>query len=140
KAKTNETGRAEFTGLAPGTRVKASTTVDGERLESQEFTVPATGGTRVALVATDADAQKRAQAAAQPGTVAFGPQTRFVFELGDEALNIFMLLEVVNASSTPVQPPRLLVIDLPPHAQGAGVMEGSAPNGVIAGKQLTIKG
>jgi hypothetical protein len=140
KAKTNDAGRAEFTGLVPGTRVKASATVNGERLESQEFAVPATGGTRVALVATDPEAQKTAQAAAQPGTVVFGPQTRFVFELGDEALNVFMLLEVVNAAKTPVQPPHPVIVDLPAEAQGAGVMEGSAPNGVVQGKQLVING
>ena len=46
-AKTNESGRAEFTGLAPGTRVKASTIVNGERLESQEFAVAPSGGIRV---------------------------------------------------------------------------------------------
>ena len=140
RAKTSDAGRAEFTGLAPGTRVKATTIVNGERLESQQFVVPATGGIRVALVATDPDAQKNAQAAAQPGTVVFGPQTRFVFEVGDEALNIFMLLEVVNAASTPVQPPRPVVLDLPSDSQGAGVMEGSAPNAVVQGKQLVING
>ena len=140
KAKTSDAGRAEFTGLAPGTRVKASTTVNGERLESQEFAVPATGGIRVALVATDPEARKNAQAAAQPGTVVFGPQTRFVFELGDEALNVFMLLDVLNGASTPVQPLHPVVVDLPADSQGAGVMEGSAPNGVIQGKQLVITG
>ena len=77
-------GRAEFTGLAPGTRVKASTTVDGERLESQEFAVPAAGGVRLMLVATDPGASETAapaerppalpQAPAQPGTVVLGDQ------------------------------------------------------------------
>jgi len=140
KAKTNDAGRAEFTGLAPGTTVKAMAVVNGERLESQEFTVPSNGGTRVALVATDAGAQKMAQAPAQPGTVVFGPQSRFVFEMGDEALNIFMLLEVVNGAKTPVQPLQPLVLTLPADAQGAGVMEGSAPNAVLTGKQLRING
>jgi hypothetical protein len=140
KAKTNDAGRAEFNGLAPGTRVKAATVVNGERLESQEFTVPANGGTRVALVATDPEATKMAQAPAQPGTVVFGPQSRFVFELGDEALNVFMLLEVVNGTKTPVQPAHALVMDLPAESQGAGVMEGSAPNAVVQGKQLVING
>ena len=37
--KTDENGRAEFSGVAPGTTVKAVATVDGERLESQEFPV-----------------------------------------------------------------------------------------------------
>lgn len=140
KAKTNEAGRAEFSGLPPGARVKAATVVNGEKLESQEFAVPSNGGMRVALVATDAEAQKMAQAPAQPGNVTFGPQSRFVFELGDEALNVFMLLEVVNATKAPVQPPHTLVMDLPAESQGAGVMEGSAPNGVIQGKQLVING
>ena len=58
--KTDATGRAEFAGLAPGTRVTATTTVQGERLQSQEFPVPATGGTRLLLVATDPDVEKRA--------------------------------------------------------------------------------
>jgi hypothetical protein len=140
KAKTNDAGRAEFSGLIPGTRVKASATVNGERLDSQEFAVPSTGGMRLALVATDAEAQKMAQAPARPGTVAFGPQSRFVFELGDEALNIFMLLDVANPAKTPVQPPQPLIINLPAEAQGAGVMEGSAPNALLQGKQLTING
>lgn len=139
KATTNDAGRAEFTGLAPGTRVKATTTVNGERLESQEFPVPATGGTRIALVATGTQAQT-AQPAARSGSVIFGPQTRFVIELGDETLNIFMLLEVLNDAAGPVQPARPIIIDLPSAAQGAGVMEGSAPNGVVQGKQVLING
>jgi hypothetical protein len=140
KVKTNDTGRAEFTGLAPGTRVKAVAVVNGERLESQDFAMPPNGGMRVALVATDAEAQKLAQAPAQPGTVVFGPQSRFVFELGDEVLNVFMLLDVVNAAKTPVQPPQPLIVDIPSESQGAGVMEGSAPNAVLTGKQLRING
>ena len=59
-AKTNEQGRAEFPGLRPGTTVRATTTVNGERLQSQPFTVPASGGIRVALVATDAEIERRA--------------------------------------------------------------------------------
>ena len=50
-------GRAEFTGLAPGTRVKAVAVVAGERLESQEFTMPASGGIRLTLVAADPSGQ-----------------------------------------------------------------------------------
>ena len=140
KTKTNDAGRAEFTGLAPGTRVKAIAIVNGERLESQEFPMPANGGMRVALVATDPEAQKLAQAPAQTGAVVFGPQSRFVFELGDEVLNVFMLLDVVNAAKTPVQPPQPLIVQIPAESQGAGVMEGSAPNAVLTGKQLTING
>jgi hypothetical protein len=145
-AKTNDAGRAEFSGLAPGTRVKASATVNGERLESQEFTVPPTGGIRVALVATDPEMRKRAEAdrlaqpPAQAGTVVLGERSRFVFEMGDEALNVFALLDIVNSAPVPVQPPGPLVFDLPETAQGPGILEGSTPQAVVAGKRVTITG
>ena len=50
-AKGDDTGRATFSGLTPGSRVKVAVVVDGERIESQEFTVPSAGGIRMALVA-----------------------------------------------------------------------------------------
>src|SRR5262249_11574852 len=50
---TDEGGRAQFDGVTPGTTVQAVAVVDGERLESQEFPVPARGGVRLMLVATD---------------------------------------------------------------------------------------
>src|SRR5687767_16020017 len=52
-AKTDEAGRATFSGLKPGVRVKAVAVVSGERIESQEFEVGSTGGTRLMLVASD---------------------------------------------------------------------------------------
>jgi hypothetical protein len=146
-AKTNESGRAEFTGLAPGTRVKASTTVNGERLESQEFAVAASGGIRIALVATDPAAQKGAegerglpQAPAQTGTVVLGERSRFVFEMGDDALNVFALLEIVNAAGVPVRTPQPIVFELPAASRGAGLLEGSARQAAIEDKSVTITG
>src|SRR5262245_21560939 len=50
-ATTDAQGRATFSGIAIGTVVDATTEVDGETLQSQEFEVPAKGGVRVALVA-----------------------------------------------------------------------------------------
>lgn len=49
--KTDASGRALFSGLAPGSIWRAVTTVDGERLESQAITVPSAGGVRVLLAA-----------------------------------------------------------------------------------------
>jgi hypothetical protein len=49
--KTDASGRAVFSGLAPGSIWRATTTVDGERLESQAITVPGAGGLRVLLAA-----------------------------------------------------------------------------------------
>ena len=146
-ARTDEAGRAEFTGLTPGTRVKAVTTVNGERIESQEFDVPSAGGIRVMLVATDPEMEKRAaedqklaQAPAQPGTVVFGDQTRFVFEMGDEALTGFYILQVLNTARNPVQTSGPVTVDLPDGAESATMMQGSSPQATVAGRRLTING
>ena len=58
QASTDAQGRATFTRLTPGARVKATTTVEGEKLESQEFEVPSAGGVRLALIATDPELEK----------------------------------------------------------------------------------
>ncbi len=144
--KTNDAGRAEFIGLTPGTRVRAVTVVGGERLESQEFDVPRTGGIRLLLVATDPDAakqalenQKLAQAPAQPGTVILGGESRFVFEIGEDGLNVFNILQIVNTQKTPVQSAPL-VFELPDAAEHASVLEGSSPQAVAAGTRVTVTG
>jgi hypothetical protein len=146
-ASTDEAGRAQFSQLTSGARVKAAVTVGGERIESQEFTVPASGGVRLMLVATDPDTEKRAeedrrlaQAPAMAGVVVLGDQTRFVVEIGDDALNVFNILQIVNTARTPVQPSAPLVFDLPAAATGAGALEGSAANAVVAGHRVTVNG
>jgi hypothetical protein len=50
-AKTDASGRALFESLAPGDEFHAEVTVDGERLETQTFPVPAEGGVRTMLIA-----------------------------------------------------------------------------------------
>ena len=146
-AKTDQSGRAQFSGLTPGTRVKATATINGEKLESQEFDVPAQGGIRLMLVAADPDAAKRdaedrkaAQAAAVPGSVVLGQESRFVIEVGDDGLNVFNILQIVNSARTPVQTSSPLVITLPPDARGAGMLEGSAPNAVAGKGSITVNG
>lgn len=146
-AKTDEAGRATFTGLAPGTRAKAAVVVDGERVESQEFDVPAAGGIRIMLVATDAAIEKKAaedrklaQAPPITGSVVLGEQSRFVLEVADDSLNVFNILQIVNTAKRPVMPDAPLVFMLPKGASEAGMIEGSAPNGVAAGNKVTITG
>jgi hypothetical protein len=141
-ANTNDAGRAEFTGLQPGIRVRASTIVDGESLESQEFTVPSNGGIRLALVATDKGGPnpQAATAPAQVGPVVLGQQSRFIFEMGDETLNCFAVLEIVNAAGTPVQTPQPIVFDLPAESRGAGLLEGSTPQASVLDKRIVVRG
>lgn len=145
-AKTNASGRAEFSGLQPGTRVKAIATVNGERIESQEFPVPATGGIRVALVATDPQMQQQAdrdrqqaESTAQAGDVVLSDRSRFVFEMGDEALNSFGIFEIVNAASVPVKT-QPVVFELPASAVGAGLLEGTTKQASVSGKRVIVTG
>ena len=147
RALTNEAGRAEFSGLPIGAKVKAVVTIDGERLESQELTVPPTGGIRVMLVATDPELVKReeqdralAAGPARPGIVIFGDQSRLVFEIGDDGLNVFNILEIQNTARTPVTPTVPIVFDLPHAAERASLLEGSSPLAVVAGKRVTVNG
>jgi hypothetical protein len=51
RERTKADGRAEFAHLPIGATVRARATVDGQRLESQRFEVPAAAGVRLLLVA-----------------------------------------------------------------------------------------
>jgi hypothetical protein len=147
RASTNDVGRAEFSGLPIGAKVKATATVDGERLESQEFSIPQTGGVRIMLVATDPELARReaedrelAAGPARTGIVVFGEQSRFVFEIGADGLNVFNIFEIQNTSRTPVNPAVPIVFDLPETAERASILEGSSPLAVAAGKRVTVNG
>jgi hypothetical protein len=141
--KTNDSGRAEFAGLTPGTRVRAVTTVDGARIESQEFEIPRNAGIRLLLAAADpagaAGQPPVPQAPARPGTVVIGGESRIVVELGEDGLNVFYMLQIVNREKAPVQTAPL-VFELPEIAEHAAVLEGSSPQAVVAGKRVTVSG
>ncbi len=146
-SKTDTAGRATFSGLVPGTHVKLSVTVSGETIQSQEFDVPVKGGVRVMLVATDpateakaAEEKKLAEEPAVNGTVVLGDQSRLVIELGDDTLNVFNVMEIVNTAKRRVQTQAPLVFDLPKDAVGAGLLEGSSKNAVAAGTKVTVSG
>jgi hypothetical protein len=138
--KTDENGRAEFSGVAAGTAVRAVATVDGERLESQEFPWPADGGIRVMLVATSKGGEVPAPVfQPQPGNVAFGDQTRVIIEHTDGALQVYYLLDIQNTARAPVQPASAVVIDMPTGALSATVL-GGAPQAVARGDRVTVSG
>lgn len=144
-AETNDIGRAEFTGLKIGARIKATVTVEGELIESQTFEVPPAGGIRIALVALDpemagrADEDRRLAAGpARPGIVVFGNQSRFVFELGDDGLNVFNIFEIENTARTPVNPAVPIVFDLPAGAERAALLDGSSPLAKVDGRQVIV--
>jgi hypothetical protein len=146
-AQTDDSGRATFENLKIGETVLVRAVVGGETLDSQEFQVPAQGGIRLMLVATDPHAAKEADeaarqaaAAAQPGTVSLGSQSRIHVELGEEAADVYYLLDITNPAKTPVQPQAPFAVELPGAASGGSVLEGSNPNATLAGRKLTVRG
>jgi hypothetical protein len=147
-AMTDERGRAEFAGLPAGQEGRATVTVDGEAMQSDPFTVPASGGLRVILVAgikqaaerNAADAARAAAAPAVKGAVVFGGNSRVLLQFADDVLQVYYVLEVVNSARTRVDIGGPLVIDLPPGTSGATPLEGSSPTATIAGNRVTITG
>ncbi len=145
-AATDELGRAEFKDL-PRDQAHAEATVDGERLVSDPFTAPASGGLRVILVAgmaraAERKAQEDRQALAEPavkGIVVFGAGTRMVLEFQDDALQAFYILEILNNARTRVDIGGPLLIDLPRGAARAATLEGSAP-ATVSGDRVTVLG
>jgi len=134
--KTDANGRATFRAPAPGTIVRASTVVDGEHLESQEFPAPSVGGVAVMLVASAGGAA--AVQPARPGSVSLGPNSRFVVDLENETLQIYYLFEILNPAPYPVTPPAPIILDLPTGAAGAGAIQGSSPQVVVRGSRVTV--
>jgi hypothetical protein len=140
--KTDDAGRAQFDKLPAGATVKATADVDGEHLESQEFPAPAQGGVRLMLVATDKNAAPATQpdAPAISGQVVITSQSRIVMEPGDEAINVFYLLDIENTARVPVNTPTPFAFDLPKEAVGSGVMEGSSPKATLNGRRVQVAG
>jgi len=147
-ATTDEQGRAQFSGLAAGTSVQATTTVDGETLTSQEFSVPEKGGVRVALIAgiaaaaakEKAEADASAKMPARQGVVEIGPESRIIVEYQDDNLTVFYLLEILNNARTPIDIGGPLLFRLPTGAAGASMMQGSSQHASAKGDMLTITG
>lgn len=142
--KTDENGRAEFTGLTPGSSVTAVAVVDGERIESQAFPVQVQGGVRVMLVATDKEKeqQKAAEAKLPPvtGTVVLGGDTRIVIEPGEETASVFYILEIMNTARAPVNPATPFLFDVPRAAVSTTVLQGSSPLASSTGNHIRVSG
>ena len=147
-ASTDAQGRAQFTNLPVGQEGRAAATVDGEALQSDPFTIPASGGLRVILGAGIAKAAERkaaeaSQAAAAPpvrGTVVIGGNSRILTQFADDALQVYYILEVINSARHRVDIGGPLVLDLPPGTSGATVLEGSSPSATVAGNRVTVAG
>ena len=135
-------GRAEFKGLPAGTRVgvarsgRRAARVAGVRgAGERRHPADARGGGFVARRgAAAARAAPPPAGPAQPGKVVLGDESRFVFEMGEDGLTVFYILQILNAAAAPVQPRKPLVFELPADARGAAILEGSSPQATVSGR------
>jgi hypothetical protein len=141
---TDEEGRARFDKLPAGATLKAVTTVDGERLESQPFQTPAQGGIRVMLVATDKEREARAaaEASAPPvsAPVVLGGDSRIELHPADEAVDVFYFLEIMNNGRAPANPPVPFDFEMPEGSGNASLLEGSTPRALATGSHVRVNG
>ena len=138
--KTDAEGRVQLDRLRSGTRVKAVTTVDGERIESKDITI-GDAGLRVMLVAgLPRGAAATPVAAATPGSVTFGPESRVVAEFTDDRLTVYFLMEIVNPGPAPVDTGGPLIIELPRAARGATALEDSAKQATVNVDHVIVTG
>jgi hypothetical protein len=136
---TDSGGRAVLSGVAPGATVHVLATVDGARLDSQDFQAPPDAGVLLLLVAADKQGASEMAGLAVAGTVTLGGQSRIVTQFEEEVLQVYYLFDIVNPSSETIKTSPL-VFELPAAGQNATVLEGSARNAVAKGRTVTVTG
>lgn len=150
-ATTDESGRAEFTGLRAGTSLKAWVVLDGSRIESQQFVVPASGGVRLLLVSgsgAEAGSQRESGSAATegaprqaiPGSIVIGGQSRIIVEFNDDALEVYYLLDFVNDTGGTLTIESPFVVEAPAGARSMTLLEGSSPQSHVEGRSIVVHG
>jgi len=140
---TDDQGRAQFDHIVPGSPVTFSTVVDGKRLDSQPFNVQPQGGVRMLLVAADAGGAKAPAAPSAPavtGPVTIAGESRIVIEPAEGTLSVYYILDIVNASSSPVNPEKPFVFTMPADATNTTVIAGSSPLASNKGRVVTVVG
>ena len=144
--RTDAEGRAQVSGLAAGTRLRAEATIDGEKLETEEIVIGGTG-VRVLLVATDpetaareAEDKKLAASTAVKGTVVLGPETRIITQLDNDRFHIYYILHIINSARVPVDIGGPLVFDLPREARSATILQDSSPQASANGPRVIVTG
>lgn len=155
-APTDESGRAIFSGLTPGTTIVATVTVDGETVRSQPIQVAPSGGMRT-ILAVGLDGSGTASGAApaapggsstapapsapaSPGTVVLGAQTRHIVDFNNEMLEVLHVFEFANAADTPVSVAQPITIAMPADAQQVTLLDGSAPTARVFQQSLVVAG
>jgi len=142
RVQTDANGRAIFTDLPAGATVQATTTLDGARLESQAFEVPAKGGVRLVLVGSAGGVAPPPPPSPHGGfgetsSLTIAGQSRIIVEQGDDSLELFYLFDIVNAGSAPVDSGPV-TIEMPTGAVGTTILEGSTPQATAKGPRVVV--
>jgi hypothetical protein len=74
------------------------------------------------------------------GPVTIAGESRIVIEPGDGTLAVYYILDIVNASSSPVNPEKPFVFTMPADATNTTVIQGSSPLASNKGREVTVVG
>lgn len=74
------------------------------------------------------------------GPVAFGGETRFIVELGEDNLEMYYLLDIMNPGATAVTPETPIIFDLPSDAVASTILQGSSPQARLNGQRIEVTG
>jgi hypothetical protein len=75
-----------------------------------------------------------------PGTVVLGNQSRAIVQFEDEEIQVYYLLDIVNAGGVPVKTAAPLAFEMPAGAKNTTVIEGSSPSAAAKGSRVTVNG
>jgi hypothetical protein len=165
--KTKSDGRATFADLAVGAEFQAQAVVDGQRLQTASFAIPAEGGARLMLLSQqsqDESAGEEAPAAANPHAGAHGHggtptetanagegtsdpsllrvsgSSKLLIDLREDALAVMENLVLENTSDRVFRADHGgLAIPLPAGANGVEAIEGSARLELEQGSALLLR-
>jgi hypothetical protein len=135
KGKTNEQGEAKFEGqdAKPTSGYMAEVLKDGSKFTSKPFKMVENMGARVTL-----SVRPVSKDVAQ---LSFGPESRLVFEVQDDAVQVIEILYLTNPTTLPIDPGGGgLHIPLPDKAASAIVGPQAPPNLSVNGHEAIWKG
>lgn len=135
---TGADGRATFLALNSGAEVYVTTTLDGQNIQSRVFRAPGLGGVRLMLVGTDDSVMTVSPS--EKGFVAFGGESWIQVELGEETVEVYYLLQILNMAQVSVEPEEPIVFDLPIGAQSASVLSSSSSRTIVKGTRVELPG
>ena len=97
------------------------------------------------LVATDKEKEARAAAAANAPAVsgqvvAWRRIAEIIIEPGDEIVDLYYFLDIVNNASTPVNTASLFTFDMPKGATGASLFKESSPLAAVTARTSACRG